>query len=372
MARLQAREVERHRPREGRAHGRRRRRPDVARHLRADRLREGGRRVEGQRPRVATRSSRSPTASKPPAKNGITAVAQPGGSVKDADVIAAADRARPRDGLHRRPPLPSLDSRAIARIRVRPLIWPNASPAVASVAHGRNERDLHGVRAGLRGAVPLPDGGARQRVLLLLLAGLSRQEPARRDDERRRLRLLQQALHRRARLAGRADQGRGALRLLRGVPRAAPRRGRRAPPRQRDGAAALVAAPSPRRRATCAPRRRAPPRRLAPCRAGRPRHRPAPVRAFAHAARSRRRAATPRTVARDASARVRTIAGPRRIAIFNHKGGTGKTTTSVSVAAGLALKGYKVLLVDTDSQGNVGVSLGVKAERRSTTCSSWA
>ncbi len=57
------------------------------------------------------------------------------------------------------------------------------------------------------------------------------------------------------------------------------------------------------------------------------------------------------------------IAGPRRMAIFNHKGGTGKTTTSVSIAAGLAAKGYKVLLVDTDSQGNVAVSLGVKAEK---------
>ncbi len=57
------------------------------------------------------------------------------------------------------------------------------------------------------------------------------------------------------------------------------------------------------------------------------------------------------------------LAAPKKLAVFNHKGGTGKTTTSVSVAAGLALKGYKVLLVDTDSQGNVGVSLGVKAER---------
>jgi chromosome partitioning protein len=57
------------------------------------------------------------------------------------------------------------------------------------------------------------------------------------------------------------------------------------------------------------------------------------------------------------------IDGPRRLAIFNHKGGTGKTTTSVSVAAGLAARGARVLLVDTDSQGNVSVSLGVKAER---------
>lgn len=55
--------------------------------------------------------------------------------------------------------------------------------------------------------------------------------------------------------------------------------------------------------------------------------------------------------------------GPRCIAVFNHKGGTGKTTTSVSIAAGLAMKGHKVLLVDTDAQGNVGVSLGVNVER---------
>jgi chromosome partitioning protein len=57
------------------------------------------------------------------------------------------------------------------------------------------------------------------------------------------------------------------------------------------------------------------------------------------------------------------IAAPSRLAIFNHKGGTGKTTTSVSIAAGLASRGLRVLLVDTDSQGNVGVSLGVKADK---------
>jgi chromosome partitioning protein len=51
------------------------------------------------------------------------------------------------------------------------------------------------------------------------------------------------------------------------------------------------------------------------------------------------------------------------IAVFNHKGGTGKTTTAVTVAAGLASKGRRVLLVDTDGQGNVGVSLGVQYER---------
>ncbi|MCC7541415.1 MAG: ParA family protein [Deltaproteobacteria bacterium] len=54
---------------------------------------------------------------------------------------------------------------------------------------------------------------------------------------------------------------------------------------------------------------------------------------------------------------------PRRIAVFNHKGGTGKTTTAVNVAAGLAERGLRVLLVDCDAQGNVGVSLGVRGER---------
>lgn len=53
----------------------------------------------------------------------------------------------------------------------------------------------------------------------------------------------------------------------------------------------------------------------------------------------------------------------RKLAVFNHKGGTGKTTTSVSLAAAFALRGLRVLLVDTDAQGNVAVSLGVKVER---------
>jgi len=54
---------------------------------------------------------------------------------------------------------------------------------------------------------------------------------------------------------------------------------------------------------------------------------------------------------------------PRVIAVFNHKGGTGKTTTSVSLAAGLAMQGKRVLMVDTDAQGNVAVSLDIKAQR---------
>jgi len=49
----------------------------------------------------------------------------------------------------------------------------------------------------------------------------------------------------------------------------------------------------------------------------------------------------------------------RKIAVVNMKGGMGKTTTAIHLAAGLAGRGQRVLLVDTDPQGNVGHSLHV-------------
>lgn len=52
----------------------------------------------------------------------------------------------------------------------------------------------------------------------------------------------------------------------------------------------------------------------------------------------------------------------RRIAVVNHKGGTGKTTTAVHLAAGLAGAGRRVLLIDLDPQGNVGQWFGIDPE----------
>ena len=47
------------------------------------------------------------------------------------------------------------------------------------------------------------------------------------------------------------------------------------------------------------------------------------------------------------------------LAVVNHKGGVGKTTTTINLGKGLANRGQSVLLVDMDSQGNLSQSLGV-------------
>ena len=46
------------------------------------------------------------------------------------------------------------------------------------------------------------------------------------------------------------------------------------------------------------------------------------------------------------------------IAIINQKGGVAKTTTAQAIGAGLALKGYRVLFVDLDAQGNLSYAMG--------------
>lgn len=54
------------------------------------------------------------------------------------------------------------------------------------------------------------------------------------------------------------------------------------------------------------------------------------------------------------------------LAVINQKGGVGKSTTAYGIGAGLNLKGYKILFIDMDAQGNLTDTLGVEEKTLST------